>query len=245
MKMKNYKIDDLAEGVKGVEEVQQLMDKLVEYIKKNKKKKGPSLLEDIAETQQKMMSYSKLITDELSLFRELINPETQERKIKQINDHYSKFNKAELIEELVKARLLIEGHELRIRVQKQKITVLDEFYDKHQRGRIEKNKSKQKGKEKTYKSNNDCLEQCYKAFSKTLEASVRPIDYPAYKRFLLKLYPHPPFIPEARLTAKEKQQSIQIQNEDRDLKARYTWSDATVRAAFRKFSGAIATTLKK
>ena len=41
--MKKYTIDDLAEGVKGVEEVQQLMDKLVEYIKKNKKKKGPSL----------------------------------------------------------------------------------------------------------------------------------------------------------------------------------------------------------
>lgn len=243
--MKNYTIDDLAEGVKGVEEVQQLMDKLVEYIKQNKKKKGPSLLEDIAETQQKMMSYSKLITNEFNLFRELINPETQERKIKQVKDHYSKFNKADLIEELVKARLLIEGHELRISVQNRKITKLDEFYDNHQRGRIEKNKSKQKGKEKTYKSNNDCLEQCYKAFSKTLKAPVRSIDYPAYKRFLLNLYPYPPFIPEARLTAKEKQQSIQIQNEDRDLKTRSTWSDATVRVAFRKFSGAIATTLKK
>jgi hypothetical protein len=243
--MKNYTIDDLAEGVKGVEEVQKLMDKLVEYIKKNKKKKGPSLLEDIAETQQKMMSYSKLITDESSFFRKLISLETQERKIKQIKDHYSKFNKAELIEELVKARLLIEGHELRISVQNQKITALDEFYDNHQRGRIAKNKSKQKGKEKIYKSNNDCLEHCYKAFSKRLEAPVQPVDYPAYKRFLLKLYPQPPFIPEARLTAKEKQQSIQIQNEDRDLKARYTWSDATVRAAFRKFSGADATTLKK
>jgi hypothetical protein len=243
--MKKYSVTDLDEGIKGIEEVQRLKEKHVEYIKKNKKKKGPSLLEDIAETQQKMMSYSKLITDELSLFRELINPETQERKTRQIKDHYSKFNKAELIEELVKARLLIEGHELRISVQNQKISVLDEFYDNHQRGRIEKNKSKQKGKERTYKSNNDCLEQCYKAFSKTLEAPVRSIDYPAYKRFLLKLYPHPPFIPEARLTAKEKQQSIQIQNEDRDLKARYTWSDATVRVAFRKFSGAIATTLKK
>ena len=152
--MKNYTIDDLAEGVKGIEEVQQLMDKLVEYIKQNKKKKGPSLLEDIAETQQKMMSYSKLITNEFNLFRELINPETQERKIKQVKDHYSKFNKADLIEELVKARLLIEGHELRISVQNRKITKLDEFYDNHQRGRIEKNKSKQKGKEKTYKSNN-------------------------------------------------------------------------------------------
>lgn len=243
--MKKYTIDDLGEAVKGVEEVQHLMDKLVEYIKKNKKKKGPSLLEDIAETQQKMMSYNKLITDELSFFRELINPETQERKIKQIKDHYSKFNKAELIEELVKARLLIEGHELRISVQNRKITALDEFYDNHQRGRIAKNKSKQKGKEKTYKSNNDCLEQCYEAFSKTLESPVRSIDYPAYKRFLLKLYPHPPFIPEARLTIKEKQQSKKIQTEDRNLKARYAWSDATVRAAFRKFSGAVATTLKK
>ena len=84
MKMKNYTIDDLAEGVKGVAEVQQLMDKLVESIKNNKKKKGQSLLEDIAETQQKMMSYSKLITDELNLFSELINPETRERKTKQI-----------------------------------------------------------------------------------------------------------------------------------------------------------------
>ena len=243
--MKNYTIDDLAEGVKGVAEVQQLMDKLVESIKNNKKKKGQSLLEDIAETQQKMMSYSKLITDELNLFSELINPETRERKTKQIRDHYSKFNKAELIDELVKVRLLIEGHELRISVQNRKITSLDEFYDNHQRGRIEKSKSKQKGKEKTYKSNNDCLVQCYKAFSKTLEVPVRSIDYPAYKKFLLKLYPYPPFIPEARLTAKERQQSIEIQNEDRDLKARYTWSDATVRAAFRKFSGTIATTLKK
>jgi hypothetical protein len=142
--MKKYTVTDLDEGIKGIKEVHRLMDKLVEYIKKNKKKKGPSLLEDIAETQQKMMSHSKLITDELSLFRELINPETQERKIQQINDHYSKFNKAELIEELVKARLLIEGHELTINVQNRKITTLDEFYDNYQRGRIEKNREYKK-----------------------------------------------------------------------------------------------------
>jgi hypothetical protein len=209
--MKKYTTDDLASGVKSIEEIHQLMEEFVEYIKKNKKKKGPSLLEDIAESQQRMLSYSKLITDESNLFREFINPITRERKIKQIKDHYSKLNESELIEELVKARLLIEGYELRISVQNKKITFLDEFYDNHQRGRVEKNKRKQKGKEKTYKNNNDCLEQCYRAFAKTLEISVSSTDYPSFKRFLLKLYPYPPFIPEARLTKQEKQKSKQIQ----------------------------------
>ena len=64
--MKKYTTDDLASDVKGLEEIHQLMEEFVEYIKKNKKKKGPTLLEDIAESQQRMMSYSKLITAESS-----------------------------------------------------------------------------------------------------------------------------------------------------------------------------------
>jgi hypothetical protein len=101
------------------------------------------------------------------------------------------------------------------------------------------------GKERTYKSNNDCLKYCYQGFANSLERPVRGSDYPAYKRFLLKLYKYPPFVPRVRLTTEEKRKSKQNQSEDRELKQKYDWKDATVRAAFEKYSGLKATTLKK
>jgi len=101
------------------------------------------------------------------------------------------------------------------------------------------------GKEKTYKSNNDCLKHCYQGFVKSLERPVRDSDYPAYKRFLLKLYPNPPFVPKVRLTAAEKRKSKQTQCEDRELKQKNNWKDPTVRSAFKKYSGKKPTTLKK
>lgn len=101
------------------------------------------------------------------------------------------------------------------------------------------------GKEKTYKSNNDCLKHSYQGFAKGLERPVRNSDYPAYKRFLLKLHPNPPFVPKVRLTLEEKRKSKQIQYEDRELKQKYDWKDPTVRSAFEKYSGIKPTTLKK
>jgi len=243
MNKTNY--TELSEGIQEIANVRLIMNKLVEYFKKNKKSKSRSLFEDIAESQQKMMSFSNLLTDQPNVFKELINPDLRKDKIKKIEDSYAKHSKAEMLNDLVRAKLLIEVLKLKIQLQDENIKLLKEFYQDYQKNRLEKNKAKQSGKKKVYKHNNDCLQQCYIAFVKTLTKPVSGQDYSSYWRYLLKLYPKPPFIPQPRLTQEEKQQSKKIQSEDRDLKARNSWSDATVREAFEKFSGVKPTTLKK
>lgn len=187
----------------------------------------------------------EILTDEDGPLQLLQQDEYMEKRILELEVFLLRKSKSELAKQLASLLLVQELDSQMEKFYAKELEFFRGYFLDSQIGRVKNNNNKQKGKEKTYKNNNDCLEHCYKAFSENLEAPVRPIDYPAYKRFLLKLYPHPPFIPEARLTGKERQQSKQIQNEDRDLKTRHTWSDPTVRAAFRKFSGVRPTTLKK
>ena len=243
--MKNYTLEDLEKDISGLEKSHQVMEMLIKIIQKNKKKKGASLIEDIALNTKKMLDYQNAIIDKTNIFHQLLDEKLRAKKIQSIKASYSKLNKQNLIDELIKEKLLSEGYKLKIKSQDEQIKFLDTFFTQNQKNRLEINKKKQTNKNKVYKNNNDCLKACFDAFAANLGRSTRGSDYPSYKKFLLKQYPTPPFIPKARLTLEEKKQSKQIQTEDRDLKTRDTWSDATLRAAFKKFSGKNPTSLKK
>ncbi len=208
-------------------------------------KKAKPLNDQLKELLNTRKEPIKILTDEDGPLQLLQQDEYVEKRMLELEVLLLKKSKPELAKQLASLLLVQELDSQMEKFYAKELKFFRDYFSDSQISRVQKNNNKQKGKEKTYKSNNDCLKHCYVAFAKTLETAACPNDYPAYKRFLLKLHPFPPFIPKPRLTKQEKQKSKKIQNEDRDLKTRSTWSDPTVRAAFKKFSGVIPTTLKK
>jgi hypothetical protein len=162
----------------------------------------------------------------------------------QVLSQYSRKTKEELIEIIFSQSGVLSINKQIMESLSQELRILRPYFYSSIETNYKSILNRQKERDKVFKSNNECLKQCYSTFAKDLERPIKKQDYPAFKKFLLKLYPQP-FIPEPRLTKKEKQQPKEIQSEDRDLKIRSSWSDATVRAAFEKFSGVKPTTLKK
>jgi hypothetical protein len=203
------------------------------------------------ETMDKLISLEKLnelILDPNGAFMKYL---TEEDKEKKYEDTYGRLNDVDggvliwwinnlLIEkELAYQTIDLMAKELTIVTPK----YVSEIIEHHKTTR-----NRQQGRSNTFKSNNECLEKCYKEFSRNLARPVLDADYPAYKRYLIKCYPTPPFTPKPKLTKDEKQGTKEMQDADRASKERGNgnkWVDSTVRDAFYKLSGIKPTTLKK
>ena len=103
--------------------------------------------------------------------------------------------------------------------------------------RLSTAKKKGAGRIKKFQPDTEFATVIYQRFVAELKRKIEPEDFSEYLFRIREGRAVPQFIPKARLTAEEKDQTLTEQEIIRDVKARNEWSEARLRKLFMKLSG--------
>ncbi len=186
------------------------------------------------------------IREGLKEFGTLLSPALSAKKISEIKKKYAGVSPKEALDLLAKSELELIIEKGYASISEKMIAYLTNYVEGVEYARQSNSKNRQSGKAakkaEDDKHRIECLEHVLKNVT-----TITGHEYPKYFSELKKRYPKPLYVPEPRLTAKEKELSKAKQAEliaEKKAERDGNWLDSTERAFFKKQTGANAKSKK-
>lgn len=221
--------------------LQELVEELINEELEIKGRNGPGLL--ILKEKLGIASILSELMIQPNPIRVINDPKLKKAAITARVERLKAIPKADLILMLANLELSYEACKFREKIDSRLLSTSLDSMNKAHAKRLRDAEAKAAGRAKTFDANEQVLESVFTQFCKKYRCAPPPEDLNEFEKFLCKLHPTPPFIPNARIHKKHKNTATAVEDENIIFK-RETWSKSKVRIFYESKIGCKATTLK-